>query len=309
MTSPAEEGVRTVAAAGGAVWRPAADGGVQIAVVHRPRYDDWSLPKGKLDAGEHALDAAFREVVEETGLAVVVGRRGPTTRYAVDGAPKRVDYWLMRCVGGEFVPNDEVDELRWLPAEAAAALCTHEHDRQVVTDAARADVPREPAVLLVRHARAGDKHGFDGPDELRPLDGKGRRQAARLAAVLPLFGPAALASAPPLRCRSTVEPLAEALGLEVQERPEIGEEGFADHPQAALALVEDLLATEGRGPTVLCSQGGAIPSLLQALGVHGHDVPGLLPPAAKGSVWALGGRPGALAADYYRDFAPDADAP
>jgi 8-oxo-dGTP pyrophosphatase MutT (NUDIX family)/phosphohistidine phosphatase SixA len=309
MSSSAEGAVRTVAAAGGAVWRPAADGGIEVAVVHRPRYDDWSLPKGKLDAGEHALGAAFREVVEETGLQVVVGRRAPTTRYAVEGASKRVDYWLMRCTGGEFSPNDEVDELRWLPPDDAAALCTHDHDRQVVRDAARDDVPREVALLLVRHGRAGDKHAFDGPDELRPLDAKGRRQAARLAEALPLFGPAAIASAPPLRCRQTVEPLAEALGLDVRRLPEIGEEGYAEDPQAAFALVQDLLTARDRGPTVLCSQGGAIPSLLQALGVHGHDVPGLPPPAAKGSTCTIGGRPGALVADYYRNFATDADAP
>jgi hypothetical protein len=106
-----------------------------------------------------------------------------------------------------------------------------------------------------------------------------------------------------------VEPLARALGLDVRERPEIGEAGFAEDPQTALALVEGLLAAHDAGPTVLCSQGGAIPSVLQALRVHGHGVPCLRPPAAKGSVWALGGRPGALVADYYRDFGPDPDAP
>ena len=310
MSSPAEGVVRTVAAAGGAVWRPAEDGGIEVAVAHRPRYDDWSLPKGKLDRGEHALGAACREVVEETGLHVVVGRRGRTTRYPVDGVPKRVDYWLMRRVGGDFLPNDEVDELRWLSPEAAASQCTHDHDRQVIADAARSDVPRETPVLLVRHGRAGDKHSFDGPDELRPLDGKGRRQAQRLAEALALFGPTEIASAPPLRCRQTVQPLAEGLGLPVRDCPEIGEQGFAADPQAALDLVEGLLEPRERpGVTVLCSQGGAIPSVLQALGVHGHEVPGLLPPAAKGSVWALGGRPGALVADYYRTFGPDADAP
>src|SRR3712207_1183187 len=104
-----------VRAAGGALWRPSADGGIETAVVHRPKYDDWSLPKGKLDAGEHALAAAVREVGEETGLAVVVGRRSLRTEYEVPEGPKRVDYWLMRVVGGRFVPCDEVDGLRWLP--------------------------------------------------------------------------------------------------------------------------------------------------------------------------------------------------
>jgi len=303
---------RVIAAAGGVVWRPSGGngqgqgGGIEIAVVHRERHDDWSLPKGHVDAGEHALQTACREVVEETGLDIVPGRRSRTTRYEVDGAPKRVDYWVMRCVGGSFVANDEVDELRWLSPADAAALCSYEHDREVVADAARTDLPREVSVLLVRHGRAGDKRSFDGPDDERPLDGKGRRQADRLAKALRWFAPGGARSAPPLRCRQTLEPLAERLGLDVQPAPELGEEGFADDPQAALAAVEELLA--GPGVTVVCSQGGAIPSVLQSLGVPGHGVTGLLPPAAKGSVWALGGRAGALSADYYRDVDPDPDA-
>ncbi|MGY1847313.1 NUDIX hydrolase [Blastococcus sp. SYSU DS1021] len=305
MSSPAER--RPIAAAGGVVWRPAGDDGIEIAVVHRPRYDDWSLPKGKLDAGEHALAAACREVVEETGLRIVAGRRGPTTQYAVDGVPKHVDYWLMRCVGGSFGANDEVDELRWLAPDDAAALVTHEHDRLVIADAARTDVPREVGLLLVRHGRAGSKQEFGGPDELRPLDDKGRRQAEQLADALTWFAPDEVFSTPKVRCTQTVEPLAERLAVDVRPSPRMGEESFADDPQAGMALVAELL--ERPGATVLCSQGGVIPSVLQTLGVHGHGVRGLVPPAAKGSVWALGGRPGALVADYYRDFEPDPDAP
>ncbi|RBY86337.1 bifunctional NUDIX hydrolase/histidine phosphatase family protein [Blastococcus sp. TF02A-30] len=306
MTSSADR--RTIAAAGGAVWRPAGNGGgIEIAVVHRPRYDDWSLPKGKLDAGEHAVQAACREVVEETGLTVVAGRRGLTTRYAVDGAPKRVDYWLMRCTGGEFTANDEADELRWLSPGDAAALVTHGHDREVIADAARTDLPREVRLLLVRHGKAGSSDRWDGPDDVRPLTAAGEEQADRLAQVLPLFGPAAVLSATPLRCRQTVAPLAERLGLAVEQQPDFGEPEFGGDPGRALDAALRIL--DGPAVTVVCSQGGTIPAVLQALGVHGHGVTGLLPPAAKGSAWALGGRPGALAADYYRDVAPDPDAP
>jgi 8-oxo-(d)GTP phosphatase len=274
-------------------------------VIHRPRYDDWSLPKGKLDAGEHVLQAAVREVAEETGLTVVAGRRSLTTRYPVPDGVKCVDYWLMRAVGGSFTPNREVDELRWLPLDDARDLLSHEHDRDVLADLDRTEVPPEPAVLLIRHGRAGSRQEWAGPDELRPLDEKGRRQAQRLAEVLPLFAPTAVLSAERVRCRQTVEPLADRLGVPVLPCRELGEEEFAADPEAGIAVVERLLEPRAvPGVTVLCSQGGAIPSLLSALGVRvaGREEP----PSAKGSTWALGGKPGALAADYYRDFAGSA---
>jgi 8-oxo-(d)GTP phosphatase len=302
---------RVIPAAGGVLWRTGPDGELRTALVHRPKYDDWSLPKGKLDAGEHPLTAAVREVAEETGLQVAVGRRSVQTRYSLRQGPKRVDYWLMRVVGGAFAPNSEVDELRWLPLAEAAAMVTHEHDRAVLDDLARDDVPRTPRLLLVRHASAGSRPDWDGPDDERPLDTQGRRDAVRLRSALALFGPARLLSAPVRRCRETLEPLAQATGLEVGAAPELGEEGYDADPQAGLALVERLLA-EGPedGPTVVCSQGGAIPSVLMSLGVRWAGIAGALwPPAAKGSVWALGGRPGALVADYYRDFTPDPTAP
>jgi 8-oxo-dGTP pyrophosphatase MutT (NUDIX family) len=317
-----------IPAAGGVVWRPAGDGeaiegkaiegdaiegeAIEVALIHRPRYDDWSLPKGKLDAGEHALTAAVREICEETGLVVVAGRRSLRTTYPVRQGTKRVDYWLMRAVGsGGFSPNDEVDELRWLPPAEARDLLSHEHDRAVLADAGRTDVPRELTLLLVRHARAGDRADFEGPDELRPLDRRGREQAERLAEVLPAFGPVELLSADRVRCRQTLEPLAERLGIAVGRAPGLGEEEFQAEPQAGLALVERLLEPRrDPGVTVVCSQGGAIPSVLRALGVRCTGAAGApWPPSAKGSVWGLGGRPGALAADYYRNVDPDPAAP
>ena len=296
-----------VRAAGCAVWRRADGGALETALVHRPRYDDWSLPKGKPDSGEHLLETAVREVAEETGLDVVVGRRSVRTCYdvaGVDGAPvpKEVDYWTAQWTGGDFVANDEADDLRWLPLDAAAALCSHEHDRAVLADLERADLPRMPTLLLVRHGHAGSRSDWDGPDDLRPLDARGRAEARRLAEVLPLFGPREVFTAPPVRCKDTVAPLAEHLGVDLRPMPELGEYGFAADPEAGLATVERLLAPRtDAGVTVVCSQGGAIPNVLMALGVRWEDSRAY-PPAAKGSVWVLGGGPGALSADYYRSF-------
>ena len=296
-----------VRAAGCAVWRRSNGEELETALVHRPKYDDWSLPKGKPEADEHLLQTAVREVAEETGLDIVVGRRSVRTAYDVTdpaGAlvPKEVDYWTAQWAGGDFVPNHEVDELRWLPVDEASALCSHDHDRAVLADLERTDVPRTPTLALVRHGHAGSRSDWDGPDDLRPLDTRGRAEARRLAEVLPLFGPLAVYSAPPLRCRETVGPLAERLGLGLLPLPELGEDGFEADPDAGLAAAERLLAPrEGTGLTVVCRQGGAIPSVLMALGVT-WEGSRAYPPAAKGSVWVLGGGPGALAADYYRNF-------
>ena len=292
------------------MWRQQAGGRLETALVHRPKYDDWSLPKGKPEAGEHPLQTAVREVVEETGLSVVAGRRSVRTRYDValrDGrtAPKEVDYWLMRG-DGDFRANDEVDELRWLDLADAAELVSHEHDRAVLADLARTDVPRTPALLLVRHGSAGNRSDFEGPDELRPLDRRGQTQAHRLAEVLPLFCPRAIATAEPVRCQETVAPLAEELGIGVDLLPELGEERYQADPGAGLTAVGRLLTPRADGVTVVCSQGGAIPSVLLALGVRRDAGRGpVRPPSAKGSVWALGGRPGELLADYYPDFSAD----
>ena len=120
-------------AAGGVVWRREEDGVVQVLIVHRPRYDDWSLPKGKADPGESDAECALREVEEETGLRCTLGAELPSTSYHDNrGRPKTVRYWAMEPLSGEFTPGTEIDEVRWLAVSDAVDLLSYGHDRPVV---------------------------------------------------------------------------------------------------------------------------------------------------------------------------------
>ena len=125
--------VTMIEAAGGVVWRRSSKGAIKVLLVHRPRYDDWSLPKGKLDPGESHRHAALREVEEETGLRCETHDELDDVRYRDrKGRPKHVRYWAMEPVGGEFEPNDEVDEVRWVTIDDVARIVTYDRDAEVV---------------------------------------------------------------------------------------------------------------------------------------------------------------------------------
>jgi 8-oxo-dGTP diphosphatase len=126
-------GDTTVQAAGCVLWRRSpADGALELCLVHRPKYDDWSWPKGKLKPGEDPLAGALREVAEETGCTAVPGAELPTLRYAVGGRPKQVRYWAAEATGGAFTATDEVDRVRWLTPGAARRRLTQPQDRDLV---------------------------------------------------------------------------------------------------------------------------------------------------------------------------------
>lgn len=269
---------------------------LEVLLVHRPRYDDWSFPKGKLHKDEGLLSAAVREVSEETGLAVVVGHRLPVARYRTADGPKEVTYWTMQPVGGTFVPNDEVDETRWLSLAQAKSLLSYDYDRDLAEELL--DLPPGVVrVLLVRHAAAGHRSGFRGPDRERPLVGRGRRQAQELVPLLSGFAPTRVLSARPRRCVETVKPLARSLGLEVTEATMFGEDEFADDPQAAIdALLDELASADG--VAVIASQGGVIPALVSRL-CPADALEPVPPIAAKAGTWALASSAGRIRADYY----------
>jgi 8-oxo-(d)GTP phosphatase len=242
--------------AGGVVWRE--DG--QIVIVHRDRYDDWSLPKGKLEPAEHTLAAAVREVHEETGVLAVPQIRLPAITYltgAVD-TEKVVDFWSMRAASETaFEANDEISDRRWLDVDSAQATLTYAHDRGVVGAFAALPVVTG-SVVLVRHAKAGTRKGWDGDDDLRPLELAGERQAALLAPLLSLFRPVRVYAAPLTRCIDTVV----QVGLPVRTDTLFAETTAATGKAVAERL-RGLVQRHER--LVVCSQGRVIPGLLEAL--------------------------------------------
>jgi 8-oxo-(d)GTP phosphatase len=253
------EGGAPIRAAGGVAAR-----GTEVVLVHRPRFDDWSLPKGKVKRTEHPVVGAVREVREETGVRAVVGARLPTVTYDVWSGdqlvPKVVDYWAMTVTGElPFRPGREVDELVWLPVDQAIARATYPHDRRVLR--AFAGLPRlTRPILLLRHGSAGERDEWTGPDAERPLDPLGERQADDLARLLPSFAPSVLVSAEPRRCRDTLTPAAQSLGLTMVLDPRFNEDA---RPELAAARLRELADPESA--VVVCSQGGLIPGAVAKL--------------------------------------------
>ena len=268
------DGAGRVRAAGGVLTRGEGDG-LRVALVHRPRYDDWTLPKGHVDPGEHDLVAAVREVREETGWDAVPGRPLGATDYVARGEPKRVRWWALAARGDAPVAEPaagEVDEVAWLPAADAARRATLASDRRLLRqlrDGSPGGTVGTTPLALVRHAHAGSRSRWRGDDDDRPLSRRGQDQAEHLAPVLALLHPRRVTSAPPLRCRDTVAPLARRLGLPVESDERLCEGSNTEDVAAALGAVDEALR-EGR-PAVLCSQGGVLPQLLSRV-LASHDV-------------------------------------
>jgi 8-oxo-dGTP diphosphatase len=265
------------------LWRPGDDGCVEVAVIHRPRYDDWSLPKGKVDPGETEPVTAVREVAEETGYAAHLGRRLAAVSYPVDQNIKKVRYWTARAIGGEFSPNDEVDELKWLPVTEAVKAVRYADDRKVLRRFEKLPADTK-TVLIVRHGTAGSKSRYKGDDRKRPLDKHGRAQAESLVGQLLSFGADVLYAADRTRCHQTIEPLAEELDVTIGSEPLLTEEAYADNRKAARNRFLDIAASPGT--PVICTQGKVIPDLIS----WWCERDGVRPDKSrnrKGSTWVL----------------------
>lgn len=263
---------RGVRAAGTLPWR-VTDGRLQVALVHRPRYDDWAWPKGKLDRGETPVRAAVRETLEETGLQVRAGLPLPGATYRVGSSAKNVDYWSASVVadtGTGPQSAHEVDALVWTGLEDAVSRLTYARDAVQLATLARAH--REGTLdtwplLLVRHAHAKPRSGWKPPDPERPLDTTGRRRARTLEPILASYRPLKALTSPSVRCRDTVAPWAESHGIELADKRGLSEEGHAARPDRAARHLRQAL--DRAQPVVLCTHGPVLPDLLQVLAAHG----------------------------------------
>ncbi len=256
-------------AAGAILWRQQPDapsGRVELGLVHRPRYDDWSLPKGKLDAGESLLVCAVREVFEETAHRVTLGRPLPPQHYTVAGRPKTVRYWLAEADphAAERLPDHEVDEVVFLPAGEAVRRLTYERDAELVRTALRGPLHTTPLVLL-RHAKAVSRAAWSGPDVERPLSPEGISDLDPLGEALATLRPRRVLSSDSVRCAETVRAFARKQGLVVELEPHLSEESLRvpDDRHPAEAIIRSLLRD---GPAVLCSHRPVLPLLFDAAG-------------------------------------------
>jgi len=297
------DGGRMIRAAGGVLWRSQASGAVEVALVHRPGYDDWSLPKGKLRRGEHPLVTACREVAEETGIHATAGKRLDIEHYDTELGPKAVEFWAMHGPDSPFTPTTEVDRLAWMPLTDARWRLRYRRDAYMIAalQAMAGSTLAASAVLLVRNARAVPAGRPGAAEADRPLGDGGRGQAQALRRALPAFGPSRLLSAGGTRFADTLRPLGADLGLPVETEPAFGEQEYAASPGRGTARVLEL--ADAGGTAAVCAPGAVIRHLLVTLAEDvALDVREY--PAVKGSVWALffsGGR--LAAADYYPSLA------
>ncbi len=255
-----------ILAAGAVVFRKGAEG-PEVLVVHRPKYDDWSFPKGKLDPGEHPAAAAVREVAEETGLDVRLGPPLPDQRYqAAEGRPKRVHYWVGRTVGGDDVdgyePNREIDEVRWVPLPTAAAGLSYSRDRDTLAAASGLRKATVPLVVL-RHGAACPRATWTGDDRERPLAREGEEHAERLVPLLGAYGVTRLVSSSSRRCWTTLAPYADLHDAELEVHDDLTEQEATG--RSVRAGVDLLLRT--REPSVVCLHRPVLPMALAALGL------------------------------------------
>lgn len=284
--------IRPIMAAGAVLWRDDL-----YAVIHRPCYDDWSLAKGKLDRGENLPQTAVREIKEETGFDICLGKLIGKVTYPIKTHTKVVYYWTAEVTGGTFTPNGEVDEIRWLPYEQARELLSYEVDRAVLDKAhKRRKVHTDSRIILVRHAKAYEPQEWDKADASRPLVAKGKEQARMLVHELAGYHPNSLYTASPKRCQETARPLKKYLNYDCPVLPILDDANWIKEPEKTQEFLATLSTTPG--VHIIIAQHQMITEAIAWFSFNGklplYDIH-----AKKASAWVLSFHEGALTgADY-----------
>ena len=254
----------TVIAAGAVVWRYDGEGNVHVLLIHRPRYDDWSIPKGKLDEGEQLIACAYREVIEETHLKVSFGPFITETEYYVADGLKRVSYWAAHAYDSNdnFVANAEADEGRWLTIEEAIELATRESDKEVLSVFFKSPFDSQ-ALIMLRHGKALAREEWLGGDEDRPLDQRGSLQAKRMISIYQAFNIEKVITSDAIRCYDTVEPLTKALDLKLKVEKDISEQSWKKDKELAIEFAKEIIKDERT--ILVCSHNPVLPRMLEKL--------------------------------------------
>ncbi len=253
-----------IRAAGALLWRENVSREVEVALVHRPQYDDWSLPKGKIEGNETPLACAFREVYEETGIRARFTRQLGNIEYEDNGSLKRVKYWEAESTNPdtEFKANDEVDKILWLPPESAIEVATHSSDKEIINRFLEIE-GRTDTLIILRHAKALERGDWDGDDSLRTLDEKGLTQASNLKEHLAPFAIDEIYTSNFTRCVQTVQPLGEHRNLPVTKIPSLNESIFEEDPERSVSFANALKQDEKN--ILICSHNPVIPTMLRGI--------------------------------------------
>ena len=258
---------KTVLAGGAVVRRIRPGRPPEILIIHRSRYADWTLPKGKVEAGESVVAAAAREVQEETGVTIRLGTPLDTTLYRLSsGATKEVRYWSGAPLDVvKRAPDDEVDVVSWLPLKAALQRLSYDHDKELVRQFEKQ--PETTTFALVRHGKAMDRKDWSKKDTLRPLGARGRKQAKQLVPFLTAYGIKTLISSTSTRCVTTLDPYAAARKARIDTYDTLTEEAAAKNSDAVIRLVQKLRrdALANQTPTAICIHRPVLPAILEAL--------------------------------------------
>ena len=260
----------TIYAAGILCWREKGSD-LEVLVVHRENYNDWGFPKGKQDPGELLPQTAVREVHEEAGLKVKLGRKLSIVRYQVGSEDKEVHYWASKVKSKtakkqKFTANEEIAKVEWLTAKEALALLSYDHDRQLLLQALELHSKKEletRALIVLRHAKATLRTDWKGEEARRPLLPEGIKHAKALVPILAAYGPKVLVTSPWKRCHDTVAPYAKWAKKTLVERGQLTELSSKRRPLSTKKVVQQLLGDSKSG--LICTHRPALPQVLEPL--------------------------------------------